>query len=1567
MFEGFANFLQGNGWVSNSQLDEDKKKRNQDAALAQARASVPFATYDPNSNKFTNSAEIAQANQNVKTLEMPDLSNQFSPEQLFRAQESPNAPWNTKPQRTFLQDLNDFTAQSNDALYGGLARGGANIFNSLATGFDGEETRERTEGFLRSIGQSDEGWQSRLAQGTDKDSTAGRLGQAVGGTQRLVAEVAPTVLIPAAGALKATQGLSTGKRLASVAGIDAGIGGAFSAGTSMSQGNSGEDILRDTAIGAGLGGAIGAGTALAQPYLQRFLSNAAQRSNPAQVAGGVRASLLRSADDIERTVAETPPSQLGKLDDGISSPTVAEAKRVNAQNTANFLRQQADQIPDEAPQPPQITTQNLSNPDAPLVLQKATPEQLIARSDAGDVQATTEIQRRLDQEQPALDAGTTAPAPAALTPDTEPLNTPMESPITQQSREVADNTAPVSPEAVDAAMNPVSDADARMAANRAAQDAGTPVVRQADELTSYEGAPDRARVDEYKQRIANGEQLEPVVIVRDSQGNLGIEDGKHRFQAYQEMGVEDIPTVERGAGSQTDPRISQLYQEAEGHLNRADEILAREGSDVGQLGEKLYVADVNGTTATLTPAEREAFRYLSDNITDAERVLTSQGIIDRDLGVRRNYLPTGDEAGVEQVFTPEDINASTFNYAKGRSGGFINSDGTVSDKLPKGIRSAYTDYYVRGKGSQYLSDAQVDEIKSTRISQTDMNDMMFGPSKEPLSGLDGKPVKLSGEKIVKNAEEFVDLEREYARVVNSGDEAAIQKAQKAVNQKSIDNSVAKISQMKDEVDKLIKDTNASDLPRNQKTARIVELENRLDYVRQQTAYQQSYVKTNLLFQVPGRVADQIAKVTQSVGDALTSPLTRGATSSFRPGTRSGRQAARTVAGDAALNQRGNNYMLNRGINDANANNVLQKASGRYTAAGTRLTELGSRQSAPTKDTARYFAAQAEDMGIDDADGITEYIRNAIGTQEWDRVFNQFSTNRNRFSGIGDITGSTVRGGPGVSKGWVNARLDDWRRGINEGLDKTLATMLPRSVRRNMADAISIPLVGFPRVVWNVGSKGMDYATVGMTSLYKASRIQVVDDATALQKALHVRDAIDGAAAGSGLIGLGVLLGQSDMITGSEPEKQANGEWVPPYSLKLGDNYIELGRFIGPYAVPIMLAAAISRGDGAADAASIPAVVTGQVLANFGADSLGDTISTMGEALNGDLSGLANRTPNMLSAFAPLSGEINSIANATDPYQRDATDDNGLVQFMKQLVRKVPGLRQQLDPKLDQFGNEIPGSPLKAVLPLSTVGSGWGESELGAEANRLELTPSGNSNTQENAEEMAGRLIQSEWYQGLDDEKKKEALQSTLYSGKLGDINENLSDASKDALALGTLMSPDERNKWLENATSARDYHVANYENAVENGTLTAKQDSLENSSSLHYKAVASQVNIALPYWTAELEELYKSTSKTELYAMAPDNPTRQKLLALDAARAEAGVSLKSGDHSTNKYGDGTGSGRGGKNFSFASSTAANAEKSGFSQQTLKPGFNAQLVKPLGIGEASEKVKRKISVKRGVQL
>lgn len=76
-------------------------------------------------------------------------------------------------------------------------------------------------------------------------------------------------------------------------------------------------------------------------------------------------------------------------------------------------------------------------------------------------------------------------------------------------------------------------------------------------LTSYEGAPDKAKVEAYKQQIQSGKTLEPLIVKKDSSGNLGIEDGKHRLEAYKQLGIDKVPVIDKTTPSKVSQETTQ--------------------------------------------------------------------------------------------------------------------------------------------------------------------------------------------------------------------------------------------------------------------------------------------------------------------------------------------------------------------------------------------------------------------------------------------------------------------------------------------------------------------------------------------------------------------------------------------------------------------------------------------------------------------------------------------------------------------------------------------------------------------------------------------------------------------------------------------------------------------------------------------------------------------------------------------------------------------------------------------------------------------------------------------------
>ena len=96
------------------------------------------------------------------------------------------------------------------------------------------------------------------------------------------------------------------------------------------------------------------------------------------------------------------------------------------------------------------------------------------------------------------------------------------------------------------------------------------VMAPIDILVSHEGAPDRARVEYYKNLIRNGKKVDPIVIVNEG-AKYGIDDGKHRFQAYKELGYNQVPTIFKGG-----EEYRQMMARADSRFNLPSKSIPKE-------------------------------------------------------------------------------------------------------------------------------------------------------------------------------------------------------------------------------------------------------------------------------------------------------------------------------------------------------------------------------------------------------------------------------------------------------------------------------------------------------------------------------------------------------------------------------------------------------------------------------------------------------------------------------------------------------------------------------------------------------------------------------------------------------------------------------------------------------------------------------------------------------------------------------------------------------------------------------------------------------------------------------
>lgn len=1054
------------------------------------------------------------------------------------------------------------------------------------------------------------------------------------------------------------------------------------------------------------------------------------------------------------------------------------------------------------------------------------------------------------------------------------------------------------------------------------------------------------------------------------------------------------PTLVNGV----DQRIVESNTRADQMIQRANEALSTEGSSYAQVVRKLYNnSRPDGTVVQLTPNERVVAETIQPQLTEILDRMNRMGLTDSDTGLIRDYLPTTrfDENGGVQTLA--DVEGQDFGFTRRRGG-------RLSDKeVEQGAEQALKNYL--GTGS-LLEDITPETVSKVKLSRKDKEflDLLESDNTGADTGIRANDQDIvSARTINQKVIDAENAQKAAEKRVSGGDNsdeaiAAQAKAQEAANDARIEKQISDYTTLERKTDEQIRAINESaDLTPADKKQRINQLESHLSDVRNQTYYLQSGVRTNLLLGV-GRVADQANKGIQAVNDKITGLARRGANAKFRQSTGRDLFASNNVTSkvwkqvraNPALQQAKNSARIAAGVVEKQneGKGFLSNLYGGYRLAGTRLTEAGSRYRVAAKDTVSYFVSKAQSEGITSPKEIAQYVQDSIGSAEFKRVQNAMFEARNTFTGL--PTSGNVK----TNKAF---KLD-LEKAIYNGLGSVPG--LSREARQNLADGLSIPIVGFPRLLFRLGARGFDNATFGLPSFFKAAKISPKNEAEALRKGLLFQQALRSAQNGAGLGAFGFALGASGMTTGaypSDPNERARWEKdrIQPFSIKVGDQYVDIGRYAGPIAFPLMIGAAIGRGE----AQNIPATVgevTKQFLANYGADSVGDVLSTAGSLLKGDFEGAAKDTNRWLAgvagAFVPASSLLGTAGKATDIVQDKAAPDGG-GSVIDAFRARFPGIREGLPEKTDSLGNPITQGTPANLLPgvyggqSSTKG---GQSPVGSgvedEINRLaslkfEVMPSRDVENK-NSQNDAKLLLDSPLYQSASDEQKAEYMKDALSGSKTKDINKGLPEVARKALVQYQLQSEDARKAWLDDLNNAADYYQAEYDNLKTSGKLTAKDDNLQEKSGLKYKAAVAKVNRDLNADTA-LQSLYDQVSESDFKKMLDpskeeyDLDTATRLYQYDQARTKAKVSgnkftdkPKYGGTAKGKGGAGSGS-RGSKKFGFASLPASLVGVKSGGAGGGAYSKTAPLYKPIAdlkSAPISEIPKgRTISIKRGVSL
>jgi len=643
---------------------------------------------------------------------------------------------------------------------------------------------------------------------------------------------------------------------------------------------------------------------------------------------------------------------------------------------------------------------------------------------------------------------------------------------------------------------------------------------------------------------------------------------------------------------------------------------------------------------------------------------------------------------------------------------------------------------------------------------------------------------------------------------------------------------------------------------------------------------------------------------------------------------------------------------------------------RYRIYATAATEAGSNYKGPVRETVSYFTAKAQAEGLTSIDDIANYVQKNIDSKEWKRVYGELYRERNAFTGV-PMYRRSLDGTIDTPTG----QMDKIFTGIDKMIERGVAKVGISSTRaqREIADAVRIPLIGFPRVLMNLGIKGFDHATFGAKDFIRASKITPTDEATAFRKALLLRNGVESAQTGAAVGGMGLLLGSAGMISGAYPEDASErarwqAEGKQPFSIKMTgpdgkDHWFDVSRYIGPFSFPLLLGAQMGNGELSPKAtAEMVANIATQVSKNFGTDAVADFLELSAKAMKGDLEGVWDEAqkfmPNMVGMAIPGSGQLNATARMFDTEQRSTEGDGFFDSIKKGIQRKIPGLRNSLEAKTDAFGNPLAEDQLGAILP--TYGGNQDTSNaIKTELARLseagvEAYPTGVSgNSQNYALKDAdgnGIKLKSKQQGDLDNAVKTEkARQAELVM--TSKTYEKATDEEKGAMLkkLYNLDSSATAAEWAEkngiegvkavsdkiNNTLKVEDQQALIEHRLQGDKKDQWLDDIDNAANFYtadfknaeanetldyddsnlYKKTSKKYKMVAAVTNKEfgadrdLIALYENTNKTEFKDM-PEGPEKDRLRAFDLARASRGVSLASSDHKEAKYG--TSGSKGGK-------------------------------------------------------
>lgn len=353
-----------------------------------------------------------------------------------------------------------------------------------------------------------------------------------------------------------------------------------------------------------------------------------------------------------------------------------------------------------------------------------------------------------------------------------------------------------------------------------------------------------------------------------------------------------------------------------------------------------------------------------------------------------------------------------------------------------------------------------------------------------------------------------------------------------------------------------------------------------------------------------------------------------------------------------------------------------------------------------------------------------------------------------------------------------SNMKQWAK--REGHSKTAALM----------DFV-MPFTGVPS---SIAARVIQRTPIGTANEIVKQLINVKKNGGAFDQRAMSR-AIGEGTAGIPIIAAGAALAGTGAITGGYPrDEKTRKEWEQtgkqPNSIKIGDRWYSLN-YLQPFGT--LLAIGQSIGDSKLDEDSLQDIIVkgastaaNSVVSMSFLDGISNALSIVTEGASESSVGrfVGNTAASIIPNF------VRSGARSADDIQRDTKGDNVIDTTIKSIAGALPGVRQTLPTKNDQFGQPLPAKDnfinqfLNPLRPSKVIGQ---EDPSVQELSRLLSVDSGvkptgatkatfkdhelSESEQKELDQLAGpkmkaeydKLIQSPEYASLSDEDKVKAL------------------------------------------------------------------------------------------------------------------------------------------------------------------------------------------------------------------